>query len=93
MGERQGPYGSAAHGPHGMRVRATVRNNARSGQQQAAIGRLVAAVKINCEFLTADRWKVERKQRIVVHGGCGGALMHIAIRRNNDLLRESRSYI
>jgi hypothetical protein len=39
---------------------------------------LVAAVKINCEFLTADRWKVERKQRIVVHGGCGGALMHIA---------------
>src|SRR5277367_2357684 len=62
-----------------------------SQQQQAAIGGLVAAVKINRELLTADRWKVERKQRIVVHGGCGGALMHIAIRRNIDLLRESRS--
>src|SRR5580693_8844952 len=63
-----------------------------SQQQQAAIGGLVAAVKINCEFLAADRWKIERKQRIVVHGGCGGALMHIAVRRDTDLLRESRSW-
>ena len=28
-----------------------------SQQQQAAVGGLVAAVKINCEFLAADRWK------------------------------------
>jgi hypothetical protein len=63
-----------------------------SQQQNATIGGLVAALKINCEFLAADRWKVERKQRIVGHGGCGGALMQLAIRRNNDLLRESRSW-
>src|SRR5580692_10450847 len=63
-----------------------------SQQQQAAVGGLVAAVKINCEFLTADRWKVEREQRMVVHGGCGGALMHIATCLDNDLLRESRSW-
>ena len=62
-----------------------------SQQQQAAIRRLIAAVKINCEFLASDRWKVERKQRIVAHGGCGGGLMHIAIRSNTDLLRESRA--
>ena len=60
-----------------------------SQQQQATIRRLIAAVKINCEFLASDRWKVKRKQRIVVHGGCGGRLMHIAIRSNTDLLRES----
>jgi len=58
-------------------------------QQQTTIRRLIAAGKINCEFLALDRWKVEGKQGIVVHGGCGGGLMHIAIRVNTDLLRES----
>jgi hypothetical protein len=29
---------------------------------------------------------------MVVHGGCGGALMHIATCLDNDLLRESRSW-
>src|SRR6201994_3861363 len=62
-----------------------------SQQQQPAIGGLVAAVKINCELLAADGWKVEGKRRIVEHGGCGVGQMHIAIRRNTDLLRESRS--
>jgi hypothetical protein len=55
-------------------------------QQQPAIGGLVAAVKINC-----DGWKVEGKRRIVEHGGCGGRQLRVAIRRNTDLLRESRS--
>jgi hypothetical protein len=63
-----------------------------SQQQNATIGGLVAALKINCEFLAADRWKVESKKLIVVHGGCGGALMQMAIRLNTDLLRESRSW-
>src|SRR5277367_3099947 len=63
-----------------------------SQQQEAAIGGLVAAVKINCEFLTADRWKVEGKQRIVGHGGCGARLIHGAICLHNDLLRESRPW-
>ena len=44
-------------------------------QQQAGIGRLVAAVKIDCEFLAADRWKVEGKRCIVGHGGCGARLI------------------
>jgi hypothetical protein len=34
----------------------------RSQQQQTAIRRLIAAVKINGEFLALDRWKVEGKQ-------------------------------
>jgi uncharacterized metal-binding protein len=38
---------------------------------QAAVGGLGTAVKINCDFLAADRWKVKGKQRIVGHGGCG----------------------
>src|SRR5246127_49003 len=61
----------------------------RSQQQQTAIRRLIAASKINCEFLAPDRWKVEGKQRIVAHGGCGRGLIHVAIRWNTDLLRES----
>jgi hypothetical protein len=52
----------------------------RSQQQQTAIRRLIAASEINCEFLAPDRWKVEGKQRIVSHGGCGGGLIHVAIR-------------
>ena len=46
-----------------------------SQQQQTAIRRLIAASKINCEFLAPDRWKVEGKQSIVAHGGCGGGLI------------------
>jgi hypothetical protein len=63
-----------------------------SQQQQATIGGLVAAIKINCEFLAADRWKVKGKQRIVTHGGCGARLIHGAICFDNDLLRESRPW-
>ena len=58
-------------------------------QQKAAVRGLIAAGKINCEFLAPDRWKLEGKQRIVVHGGCGGGLIQIAIRSNTDLLRKS----
>jgi hypothetical protein len=58
-------------------------------QQQTSIGRLLAAVKIYCEFLASNTWKVEGKQRIVGHGGCGAWLIHGAICLDNDLLRES----
>jgi hypothetical protein len=34
-------------------------------QQQAAIRRLIAAVKITSELLALDRWKIEGKQRII----------------------------
>jgi hypothetical protein len=60
-----------------------------SQQQQATIGRLVAAIKIDCELLAADSWQVEGKRRIVGHGGCGVRLMREALCLNNDLLRES----
>jgi hypothetical protein len=50
-----------------------------------------ATIKIKCELLAADRWKLPGKRRIVEHGGCGAGQMHIAIHRNTDLLRESRS--
>ena len=58
-------------------------------QQQTAIRGLVAAVKINCEFLAPDRWQVEGKQCSVGHGGCGAPLIREAIRLDTDLLRES----
>jgi hypothetical protein len=51
-----------------------------SQQQQTGIRRLIAAVKINCEFLALNRWKVEGKQRIVGHGGCGAGLIREATR-------------
>jgi hypothetical protein len=60
-------------------------------QQQAAIRGLVAAVKINCEFLAMDRWQVEGKQRIVGHGGCGAPSIRDATCLDNTLLRESRA--
>ena len=40
-------------------------------QQQAAIGRQVAAIETSCELLAADGWKVERGEYIIGHGGCG----------------------
>ena len=49
-------------------------------QQQTAIRRLVAAVKIDCEFLAMDRWQIEGKRCIVGHGGCGAPLIRDAIR-------------
>ena len=58
-------------------------------QQQAAVRRLVAALKIHCEFLAADTWKVKGKRRIVGHGGCGARLIRDATRLDTDLLRES----
>jgi hypothetical protein len=58
-------------------------------QQQAGVGRLIAASKINREFLTSYRWKVERKRSSVRHGGCGATMIHEVICLNTDLLRES----
>jgi hypothetical protein len=60
-------------------------------QEQAGVGRLVAAGEIDCELLAADGWQVEGKQRIVGHGGCGARLVREAHRQDNDLLRESRT--
>ena len=47
-------------------------------QQQTAIRGLVAAVKIDCEFLAMDRWQVEGKRCSVGHGGCGARLIRDA---------------
>jgi hypothetical protein len=49
-------------------------------KQHTAIGRLVAARKIDGEFLASDRGQVERKRRIVSHGGCGAGLIREATR-------------
>jgi hypothetical protein len=43
-------------------------------QQCTAVGRLIAAFEIDAEFLAADGGQIERKQRIVGHGGCGTGL-------------------
>ena len=74
---------SASHRRGGGTPRARVLSQQQSGG--------LVANEINCE-LAADRWKVEGKRRIVEHGGCGAGQMHIAIRRNTDLLRELRSH-
>jgi hypothetical protein len=59
----------------------------RSQQQQTAIRRLIAAVKINGEL----RWTDGRSKgsSVASVGGCGPGLIHDAIRSNTDLLRES----
>jgi hypothetical protein len=53
-------------------------------KQQAAIGRLVAAGKIDGEFLASDRWQVERKRRIASHSGCAAGLIREATRGNTS---------
>jgi len=58
-------------------------------QQEAGVGGLDAAGKIDCELLALDGWQVEGKRRIVGHGGCGAELIRKAPRPDNDLLRES----
>jgi len=42
-------------------------------QHDAAIGGDPAAIKGGGDFLAADDWKQERRDRIVRHGGCGSA--------------------
>src|SRR5258708_34283426 len=37
-------------------------------QEQTTVGRLIAALEINCELLALDGWQVERQRRIVNHG-------------------------
>jgi hypothetical protein len=54
-------------------------------QQQPGVGGLVAASKIDCEFLAANGWQVEWKRRIVDHGGCGGAVIREATCLNINL--------
>ena len=61
-------------------------------QQCTAIGRLIAAFEIDGEFLAVDGRQIERKQRIVGHGGCGTRLIREATRWNNDLLCESAAF-
>ena len=61
-------------------------------KQHAAIGRLIAAGKIDGKFLASDGWQVERKRRIVSHGGRGAGLIREATRWSNDLLRESAAF-
>jgi hypothetical protein len=63
-----------------------------SQRQKASLARLGAAIKIDCEFLAVDGWQVEGKQRIVGHGGCGGALIRESTCQNNNLLRESAAF-
>ena len=59
----------------------------RSQQQQPAVGRLIAAVKINCELLAGDGWQVERKRRSVGHGRSVSRRRKHA-RLDNGLLRD-----
>jgi len=59
-------------------------------KQQAAVGRLGAAVEIDCEFLAADRWQIEGERRIVGHGGCGVGWDAQRIRLDNASLSEPR---
>ena len=57
-----------------------------------AIGGLIAAFEIGGEFLAADGGQIERKQRIVGHGGGGTGLMREVTRWSNDLLRELAAF-
>ncbi len=55
--------------------------------QRACVGRLVAAIEIDCGFIAAHGWQVEGKQRSVGHG-CGVLRWNAARRLDTDLLRD-----
>jgi hypothetical protein len=74
------------HGPAKPRAHAHLLFG-RPEQQQACIGRLVAAVEINCEFLPRHGWQDEGKRRSVGHG-CGVPLRRKHARLDNGLLRD-----
>ena len=61
-------------------------------QQCTAIGRLIAALEIDGEFLATNGGQIERKRRIVSHSGCGAGLIREATRGNTNLLRESGTF-
>ena len=73
----------AASHPHTPSLRSTS-----CGSSSGGVRGLVAAGKINSEFLASDRWKVERKQRILRHDGRGARLIRKETRLDNGLLRE-----
>ncbi len=45
----------------------------RAQQHHAAIRGEPSAIEVGGDFLAADRWKQERRGRILGHGGCGSA--------------------
>src|SRR5215475_5044034 len=59
-------------------------------QKEPAIGGLISPIEINCEFLTADGWQIEREQSSFGHDGCGGREYAKHLVSTTDLLRESR---
>lgn len=59
-------------------------------QQQARVGRLVAAVKIHREFLAANGWQVEGKRLSVFITAVARRRLHEAVRLDSDCLRKSR---
>ncbi len=58
--------------------------------QKARVGRLVAAIEIDCEFLGSNRWQVERKWLSFGHG-CGARWWNAARRLDTDLLRDPKA--
>ena len=82
-GSRRPGVVAASH-PHTPSLRSTSCSSSSGG-----VRGLVAAGKINSEFLASDRWKVERKQRILRHDGRGARLIRKETRLDNGLLRES----
>ena len=59
-------------------------------QQEAAVGRLVAALEIDCELLKGHGWQIEREGRILAHG-CGAGRRYASTQADTGLLRESRA--
>jgi len=59
-------------------------------QEEPRIRGLISSVKINCEFLTTDSWKIEGEQSSFGHDGCGGCEYAKHLVSTTDLLRESR---
>ena len=57
-------------------------------QQHAGVRRLVAAIEIDCKFLSSNRWQLEGKWRSVGHG-CGARWWKAARRLDTDLLLDA----
>ena len=61
-----------------------------ANEQQPGVGRLLAALEIDCELLAPDGCQVELERDILHHGGCGAGLIREARRLDSEMLRESR---
>src|SRR5271154_2025641 len=92
-GRRQGHMAPAAHGPHGMRESATVRNNARSGQLEGRCMRMRAACSITRAPILIRRCLIVVNSALASGLVCGIAARTPCINQNAAVWRTRRTWL